>query len=247
MTEQPRATLEGLLSIEAALDAESRPIHTLYVRSDLRDAHVLSLAKRAASQGADVQRVDADVLSGIATGKSHGGLVAHVGERQMLSLEDLLPRNHPPFIIMLDGVEDPFNFGQAIRAFYAAGADGLVVRPRNWMSAAAVVARASAGASERIPTAIAESVQDAADFFRERDVLIAVTDQHKAVSLYDADLTQPLFVVVGGEKRGVTRSFAEAADIRLKIPYGRRYSAALDTTSASAVIAFEIMRQRHQT
>lgn len=248
MSEQlPYATLEGLISIEAALDSGSRDIHALFVRRDLRDAHLLALVRRVARLGAEVQRVDEEALAQIAAGKSHGGLVARVGERKMCAPADLLPHDKPAFIVMLDGVEDPFNFGQAIRAFYAAGADGLVVRPRNWMSAAAVVARASAGASERIPTAVADSVQDAAAFFRSRGVQVVVTDQHRAVPLYEADLRQPVFIVVGGEKRGVTRSFADSADIRLKIPYGRRFSAALDTTSASAVIAFEIMRQRIQT
>ncbi|HYO89156.1 MAG TPA: TrmH family RNA methyltransferase, partial [Candidatus Limnocylindrales bacterium] len=140
--------------------------------------------------------------------------------------------------------EDPFNFGQAVRALYAAGATGLVVRPRNWMSAAAVVARSSAGASERIPTAVAETAQDAADAFRAHGLLIAVTDITRAVTIYEADLTVPLFLLVGGEKRGVTRAFADAADLRLTIPHGRDFWMSLGTAEATAVLAFEVMRQR---
>src|SRR6185369_5507880 len=128
--------------------------------------------------------------------------------------------------------------------FYAAGADGLVLRPRNWMSAAGVVARSSAGASELMPTAIAETTQAAADFFRARGLRIAVAAKDHATALYEADLSGALFLVVGGEKRGVTRSFEDAADIRLSIPYGRRYPHSLGTTAAAAVLAFEIMRQR---
>jgi 23S rRNA (guanosine2251-2'-O)-methyltransferase len=145
---------------------------------------------------------------------------------------------------MLDGVEDPFNFGQAVRAFYAAGADGLVLRSRNWMSAAGVVARSSGGASELMPTAIVETTQDAADFFRARGLRIAVAAKEQAKSIYEADLSGALFLVIGGEKRGVTRSFADAADVRLSIPYGRRFAHSLGTTAAAAVLAFEIMRQR---
>jgi 23S rRNA (guanosine2251-2'-O)-methyltransferase len=127
---------------------------------------------------------------------------------------------------------------------YAAGAAGLIVRPRNWMSAAGVVARASAGASEWIPTAVAETALDAADYFRSRGLRIAVADEDKAVSIYDADLAGPLFLVIGGEKRGITRSFLDQADLRLRIPYAREFDQSLGTTAAAAILAFEIMRQR---
>jgi 23S rRNA (guanosine2251-2'-O)-methyltransferase len=96
--------------------------------------------------------VTADFIDARTGGQSHGGVVAEVGPRRFLPLADLLPSTNVPFIVMLDGIEDPFNFGQAIRALYAAGADGLVVRPRNWLSAAGIVARASAGTAELMPT-----------------------------------------------------------------------------------------------
>jgi len=78
-----------------------------------------------------------------------------------------------------------------------------------------VVARASAGASELIPTAIAETTQAAADFFRSKGLRVAVAAKDRAESIYEADLSGPLFLVIGGEKRGVTRSFEDAADMRL--------------------------------
>lgn len=236
--------LEGAISVEAALRARSREIRALYIRRDLREPNVLKLAKLAASAGITAERVSEDVIAAHVEGKTHGGIVALVGERRFVGLDALIADRERPFVVMLDGVEDPFNFGQAVRAFYAAGADGLVVRPRNWMSAAGVVARSSAGASELIPTAVAESAQDAADFYRARGLTVAVTDKDRAVSIYDADLTIPLFLVVGGEKRGVTRSFADSADVRMKIPYGRDFRQSLGTTPAAAVLAFEIMRQR---
>jgi 23S rRNA (guanosine2251-2'-O)-methyltransferase len=240
------AVLEGLISVEAALQARSREIHALYIRRDLREPGVLRLAKLAAAAGITAERVPEEVIAAHVEGKTHGGIVALVGERRFVSLDALIEGRDRPFVVMLDGVEDPFNFGQAVRAFYAAGADGLVVRPRNWMSAAAVVARSSAGASELIPTAVAETAQEAADFYRAGGLTIAVTDKDRAVSIYEADLTVPLFLVIGGEKRGVTRSFADAADMRLKIPYGREFKQSLGTTPAAAALAFEVMRQRRE-
>jgi 23S rRNA (guanosine2251-2'-O)-methyltransferase len=238
------AVLEGLISVEAALRAHSRDIHMIYIRRDLREPNVLRLAKLAAEAGVPAERVSADVIESHAEGKTHGGIIALVGERRFVNLDVLIEGKECPFVVMLDGVEDPFNFGQAVRAFYAAGADGLVVRSRNWMSAAGVVARSSAGASEFIPTAVAETAQEAAELFRARGLVVAVTDQDRAASLYETDLTIPLFLVIGGEKRGVTRSFADMADLRLKIPYGREFRQSLGTTPAAAILAFEVMRQR---
>jgi 23S rRNA (guanosine2251-2'-O)-methyltransferase len=239
-----RALLEGAISVGAALAAASRPVEVVYLRQDKRDRETAALTQQAQAAGARVERVSADALDQMAQGKTHGGVLAQVGPRRFVPLETLAADRPCPFVIMLDGVEDPYNFGQAVRAFYAAGADGLVVRPRNWMSAASVVARASAGASELIPTAVCETAEAAADFARSRGWQVACADKDRAVSVYDADLTVPLFLLIGGEKRGVTRSFADRADVRLRIPYGRRFRQALDTTSASAVLAFEIMRQR---
>nr|PZN52078.1 MAG: RNA methyltransferase [Chloroflexota bacterium] len=239
-----QAVLEGLISVRAALQAGSRPIHVIYLRADKRDRDAAQLAREAQDAGVPVERVPAAVLEQHVQGKTHGGVIALVGPRRFVSLEALGADSDRPFIVMLDGVEDPYNFGQAVRAFYAAGADGMVLRPRNWMSAAGIVARASAGASELLPAAVSETAEEAAAHFRRRGLIVACADKDRAVSLYDADLTVGLFLLVGGEKRGVTRSFADRADLRLRIPYGRRFPQALDTTSAAAVLAFEIMRQR---
>ncbi|MCC6614522.1 MAG: RNA methyltransferase [Anaerolineae bacterium] len=242
MTEQ--LILEGFISVAAALEAASRPIHTVYVRDDKRDADALKIARLAASAGVPVERVSGDVIEQYVNGTTHGGIIAVVGERRTLTLDALLVGALHPWIVMLDGVEDPFNFGQAVRAFYAAGVDGLVMGPRNWMNAASTVTRASAGASERIRVAVAQSAEEAAAFYRERGLKIAVADARRAISIYDADLRVPLFLLIGGEKRGVTRSFAEQADVRLRVPYGRAFEHDLGTTAASAALAFEIMRQR---
>ena len=238
------AVLEGAVSIAAALEAHSRPVLRVLARRGPLERTAAAVLRQCAEQRVPVERVDEAALDALATGRSHGGLIAEVGERRLLPLEVLGAGEAAPFIAMLDGVEDPFNFGQAIRALYAAGAHGLVIRERAWANAAAVVARASAGASERMPTASAASAEAAAALLRARGLRVAVTDRTRAHSIYEADLTGPLFLVIGGERRGVTRSFADAADVRLMIPYGRPFALSLGTTSAAAVLAFEVMRQR---
>lgn len=247
-SETENAWLEGAISVLAALASGSREVAAVYLRQgqpgkfDQQLAHVQATA--AAGQ-VPVQWVDDDFLTANTSGRTHGGVLARVGPRRFVDLAGLAAGSARPFIAMLDGIEDPFNFGQAVRALYAAGAHGLVVRPRNWLSAAAVVARASAGASEWMPTAVAESAEEAAAFFRQQGLAVACTSRQDAVSIYKADLTQPLFVLLGGEKRGITRSFLRQADLRLEIPYGRQqFLPSLGTAAAAAVLAFEVKRQR---
>jgi 23S rRNA (guanosine2251-2'-O)-methyltransferase len=242
-----QAVLEGFVSIQAALESGSRIVHTIYVRRGKRDRALTRVERLAREQGVPIERVEDEVIDAYASGKTHGGVVALTGPRRFVSLEDLIRDRAAPFVVMLDGIEDPFNFGAAVRALYAAGADGLVVRPRNWMSAAGVVARSSAGATEWMPTAIAETVQEAAGWARTQGLTVACAAKDRAVSIYKTDLAIPLFCVIGGEKRGITRSFADQADLRIKIPYGRRFPRSLGTASAVAVLAFEVMRQRAHT
>ena len=239
------AVLEGQISIEAALQARSREVYRILIRRDKREEPALvRLLQRARAAGVPVQRVGEATIAEHASGQSHGGVIALVGPRRFVGLQDLIAGKAQPCVVMLDGVEDPFNFGDAMRSLYAAGIDGVVVRPRNWTSAAGIVGRASAGAAELMPMAVAETALDAAAFFRAQGLAVACAVKRNAVSIYEADLARPLFLVIGGEKRGISRPLVEQADLLLQIPYGRPFAASLGTASATAVMAFEMQRQR---
>ncbi|MCW3058774.1 MAG: putative methyltransferase [Capsulimonas sp.] len=244
--ETENAILEGAISVAAALRSGSRPIHFIAIREGKNDPNIRRLEQDAQRIGIPFKRTTEEALDAYVTGKTHGGVIASVGERRFAPLEDLISSGDKRgWCVMIDGVEDPFNFAASIRSLYAAGASGLVVRPRNWMSAAGIVARASAGASELIPTAIAETAEDAANAFKAAGYLIACAgDGPGSRPLYENDLTQPLFLLIGGEKRGVTRSFQDRADMQLEIPYARANAHSLGTAAAAAIFAFEILRQR---
>ncbi|MGH2441986.1 MAG: TrmH family RNA methyltransferase [Chloroflexota bacterium] len=236
--------LEGVISIRAALRSGNRTVHALYISLDRDHRATAGLEHLAIDRGIPVRRATRDLIDKRTEGRRHGGVMAVVGPRRFLQPEDLLPPDRPACIAMLDGVEDPYNFGAAIRSLYAAGVDGLVIRPRNWMSAAGIVARSSGGASELMPTALVETSSDAVDLFEAHGLAIACTTRESAVSIYDADLTVPLFLLIGGEQRGISRSVLRKATLRLRIPYARGGIDSLGTSAATAALAFEIMRQR---
>jgi 23S rRNA (guanosine2251-2'-O)-methyltransferase len=238
-------TLEGWLSVLAALEAGRRPVQAVYFQEgkDVRNSG--SIRAAAAQRGVAVHTVPAAQLDELAAGRSHGGVLANAGTRVFQTLDELASTDPSPFIVMLQGVEDPYNYGQAIRALYAAGAHGIVVPERNWDTALATVTRASAGASEYMPTATVASAEEAIAFFKERGFAVAATAKEKdSVSLYAADLSGKLFMLIGGEKRGLPAAALAACDLTLTIPYARPFRGELDVTSSTAALAFEVMRQR---
>lgn len=235
--------LEGIVAIQAAIEAKSRPIYQIYLVDKKRyERPFINLARIAQQAEIPLEWVTAEALGQKASGKSHGGAVAIVGQQRLSALADL-SLSQP--LAMLDGVEDPYNFGQAVRVLYAAGFGGLVLRPRSWATASAIIGRASAGAIERMPIAIAQTTEEAASFFAAhsaRVILMAHSDE--ALPLDTIDLSGPLFIIIGGEKRGISRSLIEQANQIAKIPYGRDFPQSLGTVAATAIVAYEVLRQR---
>ena len=238
--------VEGHVSVEAVLEAGVRPVHRIWaVRPG--DRRLVRLRALARERGVVIERVDAQVVDELSAGRTHGGVLALVGPRLDRAVDDLLAEvGEGSLLVMLDGIEDPFNFGQAVRALYAAGVSGLVVR-RSWETALPIVTRASAGTSELLPTARAADADEAAELCRRAGYRIAcAVSEADGSDLSGADLTGSLFVLIGGERRGVTRSFVDRADLRVRIGYGRERAPELGAATAAAIIGFEAFRQRRE-
>jgi len=236
--------IEGWVSVLAALESRRRPVVAVYIQQGKDVRYLGQIERQAAQYTIPLHFVPAEEIDARATGKSHGGVLALVGERRYDRLEQLASSGG--WVAMLDGVEDPYNYGQAIRALYAAGASGLVSPPRNWDTALNVVARASAGASEYMPTARAEATE-ALQFFKAHGFqCVATAKERRSTPLYAADLRGSLFLLIGGERRGLNAAALALCDTLVSIPYGREFRAELDVTSSTAAIAFEVMRQRSQ-
>ena len=238
--------VEGHVSVEACLEGGARPVHRVWATrpGDRRFGRLRALARE---RGVRIETVPAATIDELASGRTHGGVIALVGPRRERSVGTLLAEvGERSLIVLLDGIEDPFNFGQAVRALYAAGVDGLIVR-RSWETAIGTVTRASAGATELIPSARTGSVDDAAAACRQLGMRIAcAVASDDAVELSETDLSGGLFVLIGGERRGVTRSFVEQADLRVRIGYGRERAPELGAATSAAIIGFEALRQRRQ-
>ena len=234
---------EGALSVLAVLEHDSRPVEAIYLlpRAKTDEKNILRLLTLAKKKKVPVRMADEAYFDSVVTGHTHGGVIAAIGERRMLSPAEVFDRANG-FAFLLCGVEDPFNFGCAVRSFWAAGAGGMILSPRNWLSAAGVVLRSSAGATEAIACGVYSDEEALCDLAKEKGYRIVCAAEKNAVELYEADLSKPVFLIVGGEKRGISRVFLDRADLSVRIPYGRRFRGSLTTSAAAAVCAFEVLR-----
>ena len=237
--------MEGMVSIRAVLSSgNGRKIEEILfdnAKAESKMKEISYLRHRGEELGFSVRGVDASEIDRLCIGNSHGGIIAVCSERPLpeLTENDI----SGDFWVMLEGIEDPYNFGYCMRSLYAAGASGIIVPPRNWMSAAGVVCRASAGASELFRIFVADSAAAAKLFHGKGFAVIAADKTKDAVSIYDADIKRPLLLIVGGEKRGITHAALAECDSVVCLDYGRDSPAALSAASAASIIAFEIFRR----
>lgn len=239
---------EGMVSIRAVFDSidsgkSDRSIKAvMFAEENIRKSGKLLgfLKARSYQYGYELVTAPLEEIEAVSTGSSHGGVIMMCGERTYSNLPDNPPTNG--FFAVLDGIEDPYNFGYAVRSLYAAGVSGILLPKRNWTSAAGVVCRASAGASELIDTYSGE-LSDMIAYLKERGYKLAVADADAEQNVYDTNLKYPLILAVGGEKRGFSKSISAMADLTVSLPYGRDFPMALSAASAATVLAFEAARQ----
>ncbi len=232
------AHVAGPIAVDAVLRGGVRPVERVLVGAK-RPRSIVDIIEACDGRAIPVEDVGDDALTEFDA--RPGGVVALVGDRLFEDPQSVWAGS-VPFVAHLDGVEDPFNFGQAVRTLYAFGCDGVLLPERNWMSAIATVTRASAGATELMPLAIA-SATDAVAAAASAGATVVATSDRAGRTIHDVDLVGPVLVLFGGEKRGVTRSLVGRVET-VRIPYGRRFPRSLGTVAAASVVSFEVMRQR---
>lgn len=243
---------EGMTAISAVLDPtiadfNDRRIRTVFIdrsRVDKKAREISFLQRKAEELGFSIETVRSEDLDALTSGTTHGGIVAVCSDRTIpLLSSDGEGLKENGFYVLLEGIEDPYNFGYTIRSLYAAGVDGVILPPRNWMGVAGLVARSSAGTSEKMPMWICEPV-NAARILKERGYRVACAGIRDSVELWEADLSLPLLLVIGGEKRGISRGVLDHADLNVRIDYGREFRGSLSSAASAAVLAFEVLRQQ---
>ncbi len=204
------------------------------------------LAAEARKRGVPVSVLPERELKRLCRAARHQGLAAEV-QRRDHTVDDLVEsarvRGEEPFLVVCDHLEDPHNLGAVLRSAETAGCHGAVIPTRRAAPITGTVVRAAAGATAHLPVAVVNNLAQAVRRLTENDVWCAGLTGEAQMTIYEADLTGPLALVVGAENRGVGHATALACDYLVKIPlFGAVES--LNASVAFGVAVFEAVRQR---
>jgi 23S rRNA (guanosine2251-2'-O)-methyltransferase len=238
-------TIEGRNVVMEAFRA-GKTIDRLFVLDGCQDGPVKSIVREAKKTDAIITYVKKDRLDKMSQTGKHQGIIAYAAAYEYAEVEDImeaaLEKNEPPFIILLDGIEDPYNLGAIIRTAHQAGAHGVIIPKRRAAGLTAAVVKASAGAINYIPVAKVTNMGNTIDQLKEKGMWFVCADMDGEL-MYQLNLKGSIGLVIGSEGSGAGRLVKEKCDYIAKIPmYGRIDS--LNASVAMGVIAYEIVRQR---
>lgn len=232
----------------AVLEAfrSGRTIDKLFVLDGCQDGPVRTIVREAKKHGTILNFVGKERLSQLTQTGRHQGVIAYAAAYDYAEIDDMLKlaekRGEDPFLIVLDGIEDPHNLGAIIRTANIAGAHGVIIPKRRAVGLTATVAKTSAGALNYTPVAKVTNLVKTMEELKEKGIWFVCADMD-GQSMYDMNLTGPIGLVVGNEGDGVSRLVKENCDFVASIPMKGEITS-LNASVAGGVLAYEIVRQR---
>ncbi len=225
-----------------------KTIDKLFVLDGCHDGPVQTILREAKKKDTIVNYVKKERLDQLSETGRHQGVIAYLAAYGYAEVSDILDRaagkNEPPFIIILDGIEDPHNLGAIIRTANLAGAHGIIIPKHGASGLTATVARASAGAVNYTPVAKVTNITRTMEDLKKQGLwfVCAAADGD---TMYKLNLTGPIGLVIGNEGSGVSRLVRESCDMTAAIPMNGDIDS-LNASVATGVLAYEIVRQRLQ-
>lgn len=246
MRKERRQRLYGLNPALEALRA-GRPFERIYLSKERRGNGVKEIIRLAKAQGIEMRFTPKAIIDKIAPGVMHQGIVALVSPKPYSTLEDVLriakERNEKPFLILLDGIEDPRNLGALIRVAECGGVHGIILSERHSVGLTDTVAKTSAGALDYMPVVKVKNLKQAIDSLKKEGLWIVGAENKAEKSLFDLSLDIPFALVIGSEGRGLRRVITESCDLLLSIPMQGK-TTSLNVSVAAGIIIYEVLRQR---
>lgn len=223
-----------------------RDIDKILVKKGEIEGSLVPIIKMAKNEGIPVVETDKQKLDQVAEGGNHQGVIAYVATHSYCTVKDILEsaknKGHDPFIIILDKITDPHNFGSIIRSANCVGADGIIIPKRNSVGLNSVVAKTSAGAIEYTPVAKVTNIAQTIEALKKEGIWVAGAEAG-GDTMYRTNLKGPIALVIGSEGEGISRLVKESCDFLVEIPmFGDVNS--LNASVAAAVLMYEISRQR---
>ena len=238
--------LFGVHPVYEVIRAKRRKILEVILTSGKRSGRLSDIERQALKAGIRVEQMPPDRLSAVSSSQRHQGVAARVGSLPLFDLRDLTDFSIDggcPLLLLLDQVLDPHNFGAIIRTALCAGVDGILC-PRDRAAAPTpVVSRISAGAMEHARIARVTNLVSAIKTLKEKRFWVAGMDMAGEKSVFDADFSGPLAIVIGGEEKGIRPLVKKKCDFLVSIPQANALNS-LNASVAGAVVMYEVFRQR---
>ncbi|MFA9376274.1 MAG: 23S rRNA (guanosine(2251)-2'-O)-methyltransferase RlmB [Lachnotalea sp.] len=238
-------TIEGRNAVLEAFRA-GKTIDKVFILDGSQDGPIKSIIREAKKYDTIINFVNKDRLDNMSETGKHQGVMAYAAAYEYAEVQDILDiakeKNEPPFIILLDNIEDPHNLGAIIRTANLAGVHGIIIPKRRAVGLTATVAKTSAGAINYTPVAKVTNLGTTIEDLKKQGMWFVCADM-EGESMYKLDLKGPIGLVIGSEGEGVGRLVKEKCDLIASIPMKGEIES-LNASVATGVLAYEIVRQR---
>ena len=218
-------------------------INKLYVQKDIRISGANEIFEIAKEMKIVTQSVDRRKLDELCDGGNHQGLVAAVSPYKYKELEELIPEEGAPLLLLLDGIQDPHNLGAIIRTAYAAGVHGVVIPKRRSAMVNSTVIKTSGGYAMSMPIARVTNMAQTIETLKKRNIWVAGADMDGDSTLFSTNFKGPLAIVMGNEGSGLSRLVREKCDFIVSIPMLNSVES-LNASVAASLLIYEAFKQR---
>lgn len=240
--------IAGKHSLLEALRA-GRTINKIWVAEGAQKHLTQPIMAEAKNRGIVVQFVDKRKLDQMVPDMQHQGVVAQAAPYAYVDVEDLLAKaaekGEPPFLLVLDEIEDPHNLGSILRTAECTGVHGVIIPKRRSAAVTATVSKTSAGAVEYVPVARVTNLVQTIEQLKQSGVWVVGTDVQAKEEMYQGGniFTGPVAIVIGNENKGMGRLVRETCDVLLKLPMNGQLNS-LNASVAAGVVMYEVLRRR---
>lgn len=238
--------VEGRNAVLELLES-GRDINKIYISEGERHGSINKIIAIAKERKIIINEIGKAKLNQMAQTENNQGVIAIVPPFDYCDIDDILEvakeREEKPFILILDGIEDPHNLGSIIRTAETAGVHGIIIQKRRACGVNSTVAKVSAGAVEYMKIARVNNINEAINYLKEHDVWICGTDMNTDKYYYNEDFTGGIGIVIGSEGFGMSRLVKENCDFLVKIPMKGKITS-LNASVSAGIIMYEVVKQR---
>ena len=238
--------VEGRNSVLELLES-GKDINKIYITKGEKHGSINKIIAKAKEKGIIIVEKDKNQMRQMAQNENYQGVIAIVPPYEYCEIEDILEeakmKDEDPFVLILDGIEDPHNLGSIIRTAETAGVHGIIIPKRRAACVNSTVNKVSAGAVQHMKIARVTNISDSIEKLKEAGLWICGTDINTNTYYNKQDLTGPLGLVIGNEGSGISEKVKKNCDFLVKIPMKGKVNS-LNASVSAGIVIYEALRQR---